>query len=93
MRTVALSRKHTRVLAAVAAAEAAEETPSLVTIAARVPLRPDLVEGVVTDLSALGLLTCSGEFPLDDDPRLPGPEFRVTGAGQEALSVQAVPAR
>lgn len=92
MRTVALTRKHTRVLAAVAAAEAAEETPSLAAIAARVPLRPDLVEVVATDLSARGLLTCSGEFPVDDDPRLPGPEFRVTGAGHEALSAPALPA-
>lgn len=90
MRSVALTRKHTRVLAAVAAAEAARETPSLATVAARVPLRPDLVEVVVTDLSGRGLLTCSGEFPLDDDPSLPGPEFRVTSAGREALSVQAV---
>lgn len=91
MRSVALTRKHTRVLAAVAAVEAARETPSLATIAARVPLRPDLVEVVVTDLSLRGLLTCSGEFPVDDDPRLPGPEFRVTGAGRQVLSVEAVP--
>jgi hypothetical protein len=90
MRSVALTRKHTRVLAAVAAAEEAQETPSLATIAARVPLRPDLVEIVVTDLSVRGLLTCSGEFAIDDD--LPGPEFRMTGAGQEALADQTVAA-
>jgi hypothetical protein len=90
MRTVALTRKHTRVLAAVAAAEAAQETPSLAAVAARVPLRPDLVEVVVTELSGRGLLTCCGEFPLDDDPAQPGPELHVTGAGQEALSLLAV---
>jgi hypothetical protein len=47
---------------------------------------------VATDLSVRGLLTCSGEFPVDDDPRLPGPEFRVTGAGHQALAAPAVPA-
>lgn len=86
MRSVALTRKHTRVLAAVAAAEAAAEAPCVATIAARVPLRPDLVEIVATDLSVQGLLSCSGEFPIDDDLQLPGPEFRVTGDGHRVLS-------
>jgi hypothetical protein len=86
MRNVALTRKRTRVLGAVAAIEAADEAPHLTTIAARVPLRPDLVEVVAADLSALGLLTCSGEFAADDDLHHPGPEFRVTGEGHRALS-------
>lgn len=86
MRTVALTRKHTRLLAAVAAVEAAEQTPSLATVAARIPLRPDLVEAVAVDLSGRGMLTCYGEFALDDDPLLPGPELRVTSAGHRALS-------
>lgn len=86
MRNVALNRKHTRVLQAAASAEAAHQPPSLATIAARIPLRPDLVEPIAVDLSARGLLACSGEFPIDDDPYQPGPEFRVTSDGHRALS-------
>lgn len=86
MRTVALGRKHTRVLAAVAAAEAADEVPHVTAIAARVPLRPDLVEVVAADLSAQGLLACSGAFVVADDLLDPGPQFRVTGDGHRALS-------
>ncbi|MBW3605219.1 MAG: hypothetical protein KY460_09980 [Actinobacteria bacterium] len=86
MRNDALTRKHARVLQAAAAAEAADESPSIVSIAARVPLRADLVEIIAADLSTRGLLACSGEFPIDDDPQLPGPVFRVTGDGQRALS-------
>lgn len=93
MRTGALARKHTRVLDAVAAIEAAGDTPSVAAIAARIPLRPDLVEVLAADLSAQGLLTCNGEFRIDDDPLLPGPEFRVTGAGQRALSETLISAR
>lgn len=92
MRNVALTRKRARVLAAVAAAEAADETPHVATIAARVPLRPDLVEVVVADLSVQGLLACSGEFAVDDDLHHPGPEFRVTGQGHRALSGALLPA-
>ena len=91
MRNVALTRKHARVLAAVAAAEAADEVPHVATIAARVPLRPDLVEVVAADLSAQGLLACCGEFAVDD-PLHPGPEFRVTGDGHRALSGAALAA-
>lgn len=86
MRNDALTRKHVRVLQAAAAAEAADERPSAGSIAVRVPLRPDLVAVIATDLASRGLLACSGEFPIDDDPQLPGPEFRVTGDGQRALS-------
>ncbi|HSJ44898.1 MAG TPA: hypothetical protein VK923_09485 [Euzebyales bacterium] len=86
MRNVALTRKHVRVLAAVAAAEAADEVPHVAAIAARVPLRPDLVEVVAADLSAQGLLACSGAFAIDEGLRDPGPEFRVTGDGHRALS-------
>jgi hypothetical protein len=86
MRNAALTRKHARVLAAVAAAEAADEVPHVSVIAARVPLRPDLVEVVAADLSVQGLLAFSGEFAIDDDLRKPGPEFRVTGDGHRALS-------
>lgn len=86
MRNDALTRKHARVLQAAAAAEAADERPSVGSIAARVPLRPDLVEVIAADLSTQGLLACSGEFPVDDDPQLPGPDFHVTGDGQRALS-------
>lgn len=93
MRTVALARKHTRVLDAVAAIEATGDTPSVATIAERIPLRPDLVETLATDLSARGLLSCSGEFRIDDDPLLPGPEFRVTSDGHRALTDTLVPAR
>lgn len=85
MRNGALTRKHTRVLEAVAAAQAADEAPSLARIAARVPLRPDLVELLAVDLSARGLLSFHGEYPADDT-YLPGPEFRVTGAGHRLLS-------
>lgn len=87
MRNVALTRKHTRLLAAVAAAEAADEPTSVAIVAARVPLRPDLVEVVAADLSAQGLLTVSGEYPIDDDLLLPGPQLRLTGSGQRALSM------
>lgn len=93
MRTVALTRKHARVLAAAAAAEAADEVPDIATIAARVPLRPDLVEVIATDLSAHGLLACSGEFAVDPDPHHRGPAFRVTGHGHRALSDAVVAAR
>jgi hypothetical protein len=86
MRNEALTRKHTRVLEAVAAVQAADEPPSLARIAARVPLRPDLVALVAADLSARGLLAFHGEFPPDDDTYLPGPEFRMTGDGQRVLS-------
>ena len=92
MRNVALTRKHTRVLAAVAAAEAADEVPHVATIAARVPLRPDLVEVVAADLSAQGLLACSGAFAIADDVLDPGPEFRVTGDGHRVLSGVALAA-
>ncbi|HSK91744.1 MAG TPA: hypothetical protein VK875_10565 [Euzebyales bacterium] len=86
MRNVALTRKHTRVLEAVAAVQAADESPSVARIAERVPLRPDLVELVAADLSARGLLTFHGEFPPEDSPYLPGPEFRMTGDGHRVLS-------
>lgn len=87
MRDVALTRKHTRVLEAVAAAQEADESPCLARIAERVPLRPDLVELVAADLSARGLLTFHGEFPLEEESTyLPGPEFRITGDGQRVLS-------
>lgn len=86
MRNVALARKHIRVLEAVAAAQAADEAPCLARIAERVPLRPDLVELVAADLSARGLLAFHGEFPPEDQTHLPGPEFRVTSAGQRVLS-------
>jgi hypothetical protein len=86
MRNDALTRKHVRVLEAAAAAERADEPPSVVTIATRVPLRPDLVEVIAADLAVRGLLSCSGEFPVDDDLHLPGPEFRITTDGQRALS-------
>jgi hypothetical protein len=90
MRTVALTRKHARVLAAVAAAEAADEAPSIAVIASRIPLRPDLVEVMAADLSTQGLLACSGEFPVGDEPYAPGPEFRVTSEGHRALSAVLV---
>ena len=86
MRNVALTRKHTRVLEAVAAAQEADESPSVARIAERVPLRPDLVELVAADLSAQGLLAFHGEFPPDDSTFLPGPEFRITDDGQRVLS-------
>lgn len=91
MRNEALTRKHRRVLEAVAAVQAADEAPSLARIAARVPLRPDLVELVAADLSAQGLLDFHGEFPADDDTCLPGPEFRVTGDGHRVLSATRTP--
>jgi hypothetical protein len=86
MRNGALTRKHTRVLEAVADVQAADELPSLATIAERVRLRPDLLELVATDLSVQGLLAFHGEFPAEDDTYLPGPEFRITGDGQRVLS-------
>jgi hypothetical protein len=86
MRNEALTRKHTRVLEAVAAVQAADEAPSLARIAARVPLRPDLVAMIAADLSAQGLLAFHGEFPVDDDTYLSGPEFRMTGDGHRVLS-------
>lgn len=86
MRDVALTRKHTRVLEAVAAAQEADESPSVARIAERVPLRPDLVEMIAADLSARGLLAFHGEYPLEDSTYLPGPEFRITGDGQRMLS-------
>lgn len=86
MRDVALTRKHTRVLTAVAAIQEADESPSVTRIAERVPLRPDLVELLAADLSAQGLLAFHGEFAPEDSTHLPGPEFRITGEGQRVLS-------
>ena len=86
MRNAALTRKHTRVLEAVAAVQAADQPPSLARIAEHVRLRPDLLELVAADLSAQGLLAFHGEFAPDDATYLPGPEFRITGDGQRALS-------
>lgn len=86
MRNAALTRKHARVLEAVAAVQADDQPPSLARIAERVPLRPDLVEVVAADLSAQGLLAFHGEFSPEDDAWMPGPEFRVTGDGQRLLS-------
>lgn len=86
MRNAALTRKHTRVLEAVAAVQAADELPSLDRIAERVPLRPDLVEVVATDLSTQGLLAFRGEFAREDDSHIVIPQFRITGDGQRALS-------
>lgn len=86
MRNVALTRKQARVLEAVAAAEAADEAPSLLRIAERVRLRPDLLEIVAADLSARGLLRFHGEFPAEDQFDLPGPELLMTGEGHRALS-------
>jgi hypothetical protein len=88
MRNAALTRKHTRVLAAVAAVQADDQLPSLARIAERVPLRPDLVEVVAADLSAQGLLAFHGEFSPEDDISVPGPEFRMTGDGQRVLSAE-----
>lgn len=92
MRNDALTRKHLRVLAAAAAAEEARESPSVARIAERIPLRPDLVEVIAAELATRGLLACSGEFAINDDVQLPGPEFRVTSDGQVALSSVAVAA-
>lgn len=86
MRDVALTRKHERVLEAVAAAQEADgEAPSLATIAERVRLRGDLLETVAADLSRQGLLVFHGEFAPDDSTGLPGPQLRVTKRGQRVL--------
>ena len=92
MRDVALTRKHKRVLEAVAAVQEADEVPSVARIAERVPLRPDLVELVAADLLAQGLLSFHGEFA-PDDADLPGPEVRMTGDGQRMLSAARADAR
>lgn len=86
MRNDALNQKQARVLEAVAAVEAANEAPSLARIAERVPLRGDLVESVATELSLRGLLAFHGEYELAGDESDAGPEFRMTGDGQRALS-------
>lgn len=86
MRNGALTRKHTRVLEAVAAVQATDQPPCLARIAERVRLRPDLLELVAADLSAQGLLAFHGEFPADEATHVPGPEFRITGDGQRVLS-------
>lgn len=92
MRNAALTRKHVRVLDAVAAAEAAGERPTLIRVAERVRLRPDLLEIVGVDLVARGLLSCRGEFPAHEETHLPGPEFRTTADGQRVLSTVRAPA-
>jgi hypothetical protein len=86
MRNVALTRKHTRVLEAVAAVQADDQPASLIRIAERVPLRPDLVEVVAADLSTQGLLAFHGEFSPEGDLSVAGSEFRVTSDGQRVLS-------
>lgn len=85
MRDIALTRRQARVLEAVAAAQAANESQSLARIAERVPLRADLVEVVAADLSKQGLLAFHGEYVADDNTGHPGPELRVTKRGQRVL--------
>ena len=86
MRNEALTRKHVRILEAVAAAQEADEAPSVNRIAERLPLRPDLVERLAADLSIRGLLSFHGEFAPEDRAYLPGPEFRMTSDGHRVLS-------